>query len=280
VTDRLQANERRHRCAVLGSPIEHSLSPALHRCAYAELGLDDWTYGLFDVAEHELAAFVAGCDQTWRGLSLTMPLKLAALELGRPDKLVTLVGAANTLIFEPDGRRLYNTDVAGLVASVRSAGIDRVERVTILGAGGTARSALVSASLLGTSQVSVVVRTPAKADVLRPVAEELGIELSVSAWDALLPAADLVVSTVSAGAADARAEAIAASSPVVFDALYEPWPTPLAVAAERTGCIVLNGLDLLVHQAVEQIALMTGRRVDAAVLMSAGRKALSAHGTA
>src|SRR6476619_2857343 len=97
------------RCAVLGSPIAHSLSPVLHRAAYAELGLD-WTYDRFEVRAEELPAFVAGLDGSWRGLSLTMPLKVAVLELGEVDPLAALAGAGNTLILEPHGRRVYNTD--------------------------------------------------------------------------------------------------------------------------------------------------------------------------
>ena len=94
------------RCAVLGSPISHSVSPALHQAAYAELGLTGWTYDRFEVTEGELADFVAGCAGNWRGLSLTMPLKSAALELGEVDPLARFAGSANTLIFDGLRRRL------------------------------------------------------------------------------------------------------------------------------------------------------------------------------
>ncbi len=267
------------RCAVLGSPIVHSLSPVLHRAAYAALGLSDWTYERFEMKEDGLAAFVAGCDASWRGLSLTMPLKVVALELGRVDRLAALVGAANTLVFTDDGPWLHNTDVGGLVSAVRRAAGDTVATVTILGSGATARSSLVSASLLGAGRVTVVARDPVKAEGLRSLSRELGLTLSVQGWDAALPAAELVISTVTAGAADERAETIAASAPVIFDAIYEPWPTPLAAAAERAGRTVLNGLDLLVGQALLQIELMTGRSVDAELLLSAGRTALGAPST-
>ena len=263
------------RCAVLGTPIAHSLSPELHRTAYAELGLADWHYERFEMTEAELPAFVAGCDATWRGLSLTMPLKVVALRLGEVDPLAELVGAANTLVFTPEGRRVYNTDVGGLVSAVQRAVPGVPRRVTVLGAGATARSSLVSAAQLGATGVTLVARDPSKAASLRPLADTLEVELAVQGWDDALPAADLVVSTVTAGAADGRAEQIAASAPAVFDAVYDPWPTPLAVAADRAGCTVLNGLDLLVGQAVLQIELMTGRRVSPGLLLSAGREALS-----
>ena len=262
------------RCAVLGSPIAHSLSPELHRAAYAELGLDGWSYERFEMTEAELPGFVAGCDESWRGLSLTMPLKVVALRLGEVDPLAALVGAANTLIFAADGRRVHNTDVGGLVSAVQQAVSEVPRRVTILGAGATARSSLVSAAQLGAATVTLVARDPAKAGSLRPLADTLEVELAIQGWDDQLPPADLVVSTVTAGAADHRAEQIAASAPAVFDAVYDPWPTPLAVAAERAGCTVLNGLDLLVGQAVLQIELMTGRRVSPELLLSAGREAL------
>lgn len=265
---------------MLGSPIAHSLSPALHRAAYAELGLVGWTYDHFQVTEGELGSFVDALDDRWRGLSLTMPLKVAALQLGEVDRLVELVGAANTLLFTETGRRLYNTDVAGLVTAVRQAGVGTVERVTILGAGATARSSLVSAEQLGASQVVVLARTPAKAKDLRSLADVLELDLTVVGWDSEIAAADLVISTVTAGAADSRAAEIAASAPVIFDAVYDPWPTALAGAAARAGRTVVNGLDLLVGQAVGQIELMTGRHVDAELLLAVGRAALGSPGPA
>lgn len=267
-------------CAVLGSPIAHSLSPALHRAAYDALGLEHWTYERHELAADDLVGFVVGLTPQWRGLSLTMPLKSAVLSLGAVDELAALVGAGNTLVFDDDGPKVYNTDVGGLVSAVSSAGASGVESVTILGAGATARSSLVSAARLGASRVTLLARTPAKAERLRPLADALGMTLDVAGWDTDLAPTDLLVSTVTAGAADDRADECAAVAAVVFDAIYDPWPTPLAQAAESAGRTVLNGLDLLVGQAVEQVRLMTGRDVDAAVLLSAGRAALRTRGDA
>ena len=263
------------RCAVLGSPIAHSLSPALHRAAYAELGLD-WSYDRVELAEDGLVRFVAGCDATWRGLSLTMPLKVAALQLGRVDPLAAQVGAANTLVFDDDGTpSLHNTDVPGLVWALGQVGVTAVERATLLGAGATARSTVVSLSRLGAREVVVLARTPARALPLVELGASLGLTVAVLGWNAPIPRADVLLNTAVAGAADDLAEAAAASAPVVFDALYDPWPTRLAVAAEAAGCRVVNGLDLLVGQALVQIELMTGRSVPAATLMAAGRAALA-----
>ncbi len=261
---------------MLGSPIAHSLSPALHRAAYAELGLD-WTYDRFEVAEDGLAAFVAGCDRSWRGLSLTMPLKVVALSLGRVEPLAAQVGAANTLVLADDGsRELHNTDVGGLVWALGRAGVTAVERATLLGAGATARSTVVSLSRLGAQQATVLARTPARAVPLVELGASLGLAVEVLGWDAPVPDSDVVLNTAVAGAADPLAEAAAASAPVVFDALYDPWPTRLALAAEAAGCRVVNGLDLLVGQALLQVELMTGRPVSPETLMAAGRAALAA----
>jgi shikimate dehydrogenase len=262
------------RCAVLGSPIAHSLSPALHRAAYAVLGLD-WRYDRVEMDESGLGAFVAGCDASWRGLSLTMPLKVAALELGEVDPLARQASAANTLVFEPDGsRRLYNTDVGGLVWALRRAGVDALPRVTILGSGATARSTLLSVARLGARHVTVVARTPARVAPLAELGRSLDVEVRPLAWSSPLPPADALLSTAVAGAADTLAEAAAASAPLVFDAIYHPWPTALAIAAAAAGCRLVNGLDLLVGQALLQLELMTGHSVDPALLYAAGRAGL------
>lgn len=265
----------RSRCAVAGSPIAHSLSPALHRAAYAYLGLD-WEYGRYELVADQLADFVAGCDSSWRGLSMTMPLKVAALELGEVDEVALLANAANTLVFGAHGtRRVYNTDVGGLVNALTAVGLQGIRRSVILGAGATARSAVVSLARLGVRRITVVARTPAKAAPLLPLAESLGVRLSVQHWSDPTVDSDLLVCTAAAGAADERADEWVSASSAVFDVVYDPWPTVLAQAAADQDRIVLSGLDLLVHQAVLQVELMTGASVPAGVLYHAGRTALA-----
>ena len=256
------------RCAVLGSPIEHSLSPALHRAAYAHLGLN-WIYDRVEVNEEQLAAFVCGLDTSWRGLSLTMPLKVAVLELGEVDPLARLAGAGNTLVLEGGERWVYNTDVGGLTWAVRQVTTAPLSRVTILGAGATARAALIAATELGAEQVTVVARTLSRAEQLRGLSQSLGVELEIEPWGARLPDADLVVSTVVSGAADTIARVVCDSAPLIVDVIYHPWPTVLATAAERAGCTVVGGRDLLIGQALLQIELMTGSRIPADVLYAA-----------
>ncbi len=266
------ADERRPCCAVLGRPIGHSLSPALHRAAYASLGLD-WDYTAHDVGAGELAGFVDSRPANWRGLSLTMPLKEEALSLGLVDPLAAQVGAANTLVFGPQ-IRLFNTDVTGLAAAVRATG-QEVTGATIIGSGATARSALASLGLLGCSSVTVLARSLDKALALVPLAADLGLDFATARFDAAeVPESDLAVSTVVAGAADPLAGAVAERSRIVFDAIYHPWPTRLARAGERAGRVVLSGLDLLAHQGVGQVKLMTGETVEAGLLLAAGRAEL------
>jgi shikimate dehydrogenase len=263
------------RCAVLGSPIEHSLSPALHRAAYTQLGLD-WTYDKLEIDQHRLAPFVAGLDESWRGLSLTMPLKVAVLELGEVDQLAQLAGAGNTLILEADTRRVYNTDVGGLAWAVRQVTTVPLPRVTILGTGATASAALIAAAQLGAQQVTVAARTPSRAEPLRALSRELGVELEIRPWWARLPQTNVAVSTVVSGAADTIAPSVADSAPLIVDAIYDPWPTVLATTAQQAGCTVISGRDLLIGQALLQIELMTGRSVSAEVLYAALPAELSA----
>jgi shikimate dehydrogenase len=256
------------RCAVLGSPIEHSLSPALHRAAYVHLGLN-WSYQRIEVDEQGLSSFVASLDSSWRGLSLTMPLKVSVLELGEVDPLARLAVAGNTLILEGGKRQVYNTDVGGLTWAVRQATAAPLPSVIILGAGATARAALLAANELGAQQITVVARTPARAEALRILSRRLGVELDIRPWSSTLPEADLAVSTVVSGAADSIADALSESAPVIVDAIYDPWPTVLATTALHAGCTVVSGRDLLIGQALLQIELMTGHSVPAEVLYTA-----------
>lgn len=256
------------RCAVIGHPVGHSLSPALHLAAYRELGLD-WSYDAVDVTHPGLPAFISGLDAGWRGLSVTMPHKQAIRAFGRTDPLVDLVGAGNTLVLEPGGNRVYNTDVSGLVAALTDAGVHRVREVAIIGNGATARSALVSCARLGATRVQLLVRDTSRAAGLLELGERLGVEVIATPLTAGVRA-DLLVSTIPAEPVQDQADRLAHAAPVLFDVRYDPWPTRLAAAAAQAGAVVLNGLDLLVWQAVDQVELMTGQRVAASTLMSAG----------
>lgn len=262
------------RAAVLGKPISHSLSPVIHNAGYRAAGLTGWSYSAIECAEAELPDLVAGLGAEWAGLSLTMPLKEVGLAVaGEISPVAAAVGAANTLVRRPDGSWYAdNTDVRGMVEVLRAAGVPAGATVTVLGAGGTARAALAAAVQLQAERVTVVARRSAAIDELRPVARKLGISLVPADWtDAPKQAiADVVISTVPKGVADPLAGQISwLPSTVLFDALYDPWPTPLAADARDAGCRIVSGLDLLLAQAVGQFEHFTGVTAPVAAMRTA-----------
>lgn len=271
----------RHRAAVLGSPIAHSLSPVLHRAAYRELGLADWSYDRFEVDESGIEAFLAGLADDWAGLSLTMPLKRAVIPLldGISDT-ATSVGAVNTVLFGADGRRTgENTDIPGMVSALRERGLRQVASAAVLGAGATASSALAALAQVCTGEVTAYVRGPERAAEMRGWGERLGVAVRTAPWAEAAEAlrAPLVIATTPAGAADALAKEVPERPGTLFDVLYEPWPTALAAAWSASGGTVVGGLDLLVHQAVLQVERMTGRApAPLAAMRAAGETALGA----
>ncbi len=250
--------------AVLGHPINHSLSPVLHNAAYAALGLIDWHYQAIDCIEDGLAELLA--ERTdWAGFSCTMPLKRVALQLAeQADPLASVVGAANTLLPRPGGGwRAAMTDVVGITAALNEAGTAAAlggRRVTLLGAGGTAQAALVAAAELGAAQCTALVRDHRRTDELLATAERLGIRVRIADLDPAAPEldAELIVSTLPAHAADPLAARAWRSDQTVLDASYDPWPSALAAAARRAGATVVSGAAMLLHQAAEQVRLMTG----------------------
>lgn len=270
-----------HRAAVLGSPIGHSLSPALHRAAYRELGLSEWTYDRFEVDEAALPGFLETLDRSWAGLSLTMPLKRAVIPLlDEISATAASVEAVNTVVFGADGRRTGdNTDIPGMLAALRERGIESVESAAILGAGATASSALAALSRICAGEVTAYVRSAARADEMRGWGERLGVAVRTAPWDEAATAlrAPLVIATTPAGTTDALAGAVPEAAGTLFDVLYEPWPTALAAAWSARGGAVVGGLDLLVHQAVLQVEQMTGRApAPLAAMRAAGEAALAA----
>ncbi|WP_045875667.1 shikimate dehydrogenase [Pseudofrankia sp. DC12] len=271
---------------MLGSPIGHSLSPVLHRAAYQALGLDDWSYTAIETDEAGLPGLLARVRSQpgWAGLSLTMPLKTAAVPLvDRLDASVEAVGALNTIVVEP-GASLTgcNTDIAGIRYAVRQVlGVAAVPpvRPLLLGAGGTARAAVAALAAVGVRRVGVVARRAAAVVPLTAIGARLGIEAVALPWETVaggLPrGVDLVVATTPAGVTDQLAEwAWPAGCPLV-ELLYHPWPTALAVTAYRAGARVGGGMVVLAAQAAEQVALFTGRPVRVDVLLAAGTRALT-----
>ncbi|MGC5003083.1 shikimate dehydrogenase [Streptomyces sp. DT203] len=267
------------RAAVLGSPIAHSLSPVLHRAAYAELGLDHWSYDRFDVDEAGLPGFMEGLDDSWVGLSLTMPLKRAIIPLlDEISGTAASVEAVNTVVFTEDGRRVGdNTDIPGMIAALRERGVEKVESAAVLGAGATASSAIAALAEVCTGPVTVYVRSRQRGDEMHTWGERLGVDVRIADWATAAQAlsAPLVVSTTPAGSTDALARFVPDSPGTLFDVLYEPWPTAIAAAWSAHRGRVVGGLDLLVHQAVFQVERMTGiSSVPLARMRTAGERAL------
>lgn len=268
------------KAAVLGSPISHSLSPVLHRAAYRALGLTGWTYDAIECDEPGLRAVLDGCGQDWAGLSLTMPLKRAVLPLlDTAEPLVADVGCANTVIFAAGARQGHNTDVPGMVNALTAAGVSGSGPVLLLGAGATACSALAAVRALGVGEVTVAVRDPERAADLLAVARRLEMAVRLADFGQQPPASSwhLLISTVPAGAADIYAQQVLRGDLVpaaVLDVVYHPWPTGLAVAAEKTGAGLILAFELLVHQAARQVELMTARTPPTAAMRRAGQAEL------
>jgi shikimate dehydrogenase len=255
------------RLAVLGSPIAHSLSPTLHRAAYSLLGLD-WEYEAIDIAGSVLADFVSTRDDSWRGLSLTMPLKRDILPLlTTRSELVLASGSANTVLF--DGAKLhgYNSDVYGITEGFSRHGRGSLGTVLILGGGATAASALVAARALGASKVFVGMRSPERANELAEIGRAQGIDVMVRSLDQLVQLdeeLDAVISTLPNGAAvDVRLDPDVVRTAALFDVAYSPWPTPLAAA--WTGPEIIGGLEMLVLQALEQVRIFVNRDPHSAI---------------
>jgi len=269
------------RAAVLGHPIGHSKSPALHLAAYGKLGMAIG-YTALDLTEQALPAFMelVRNQEGWRGLSVTMPLKTGMLaEVDEVRGVARTLGVVNTVAFEEGGgsvRRIgYNTDVAGIVNAVLNAGVASSPAAVVLGGGGTAAAAVAALMDLGTRHAQVFVRDTSRAGEARAAAAAIGLSIDVRPLtEAAVPtaSADVVISTLPPRAADPLAEEIGAlgtgTPGVLLDVAYDPWPSRIASAWQSGGGAVVPGLEMLLYQAVEQVRLFTGRGddVNAAVI--------------
>ena len=286
------------RAYVLGHPIAHSLSPALHRAAYDFLGEQNLGYERRDTLPDDLPAIMrgvrnpAGTEEApyIAGLSVTMPLKTAVIQYcDELSETARVTGAVNTVY--PRGEKVLgdNTDVIGIVNALRHAGLKpdpERDEPAVIGGGATAISALTALHKLGYRRASVYARSLHKLGDLQAVAERLGVQLSTVAL-AEFPAEQKarrhnpVISTLPARAADDWAPQLAdpagasnpagasetADRPVLLDVAYNPWPSVLASAWEASGGTVVSGLEMLLYQAVEQVLLFTNRTLQPAELL-------------
>jgi shikimate dehydrogenase len=251
------------KAAVLGSPIAHSKSPLLHLAAYRALGLDDWTYDRIECGAAELPGVVGGFGPEWVGVSVTAPGKFAALRFAdEHTERADQVGSANTLVRTPRGWRADNTDIDGVSGAIASIG-GVSGWALVCGSGGTAPAAVVGLAELGVSGITVVARSPEKAARLVDLGRRVGVATRFCGLDGgeladEVAAAEVLVSTIPADVAARYASAFA-TIPVLLDAVYDPWPTPLAATVAAAGGRVINGVQMLLHQAFAQVEQFTGQ---------------------
>lgn len=244
---------------MLGKPIAHSKSPQLHLAAYRALGLTGWTYERIECDADQLPGVVGGFGPEWVGVSVTMPGKFAALRFAdeRTDR-AQRVGSANTLVRTPTGWRADNTDIDGVAGALGSAS----GRALVCGSGGTAPAAVAGLAQLGVSGITVVARNPDKAARLVELGNAMGVATRFCDLDGggladEVAAADALVSTIPADVA-ARYAGTLSGIGVLLDAVYDPWPTPLAAAVTAGGGRVISGVQMLLHQAFAQVEQFTG----------------------
>lgn len=250
----------RERLAVLGSPIAHSKSPVIHAAAYEVLGLD-WSYDRERLEADELEAFLTSRGPEWRGFSLTMPLKEEAHRIASVlDPVAAESGVVNTLLRIAsgvgEGPRWagFNTDVAGLSAAIRGAGLDASSTI-VLGSGATAVSAILAARRLGARRVTVAARRI-------EAAEQLAERFAGTTAELLSPRIDtagatLVISTLPGQAGRDLALPEGITRIPLFDVAYDPWPSPLAERWRDAGGEAHPGIDMLVEQAIVQIRIFS-----------------------
>ncbi|TQM58349.1 shikimate dehydrogenase [Humibacillus xanthopallidus] len=272
------------RCAVWGSPVAHSLSPVLHRAAHVALGLTTWSYDRREVDVTAFAGALEELDESWRGLSLTMPLKEVALQAAvEASDLARATGAANTLVRVDGGWRADNTDVHGITAALAAVGCDltsdAVAEVVVVGSGATARSAVAAvagaagedgATGVAGRRVTLMVRDEARAETVAQ-ARAMGLQVAVAPLGEWTDA-DLVISTVPASAGvplDTLPTADGGRPRVLLDVVYGEGPTPLQRGGQHRGWTLARGVDMLLHQATRQVTLMTGRPAPLAAMAEA-----------
>ena len=265
------------KAAVLGFPVEHSRSPQLHLAAYRALGLDDWTYDRIACTADELPSVVSGFGPEWVGVSVTMPGKFAALRFAdERTERAQLVGSANTLVRTESGWRADNTDVDGVAGALDHR--RDLRRAIVLGSGATAPAAVVALAGLGVTDITVAARNQHRAARLLELGATLGARthfadladtnladtnladtnLIDTSLVGQIERAEVLVSTIPSEAAALYASSFAVV-PVLLDAIYDPWPTPLARAVANAGGQVVGGLQMLLHQAYSQVEQFTGR---------------------
>jgi shikimate dehydrogenase len=259
--------------AVLGSPISHSLSPLLHIVAYKHLGIEG-EYEAIEVKSGDLATFLS--TTTKDALSLTMPLKEEALGVAHDvSQIAKKISGGNTLVRSGTGWNLTSTDVEGFKYALLGYGISKVENCLIIGAGATARAAVAAVSELA-ENIIVLNRNPERVAQMNTAAAR---KVTCLPWetDSHINIADLVINTTPAYVADQFESALKSPQGVLFEVLYHPWPTVLAQCWINSGAKVIDGLDLLIHQAISQVEIFAQLSVNRSEMYGLMRTAALDH---
>ena len=269
--------------AVIGSPIQHSLSPVLHLAAYRDLGLNI-DYRRIEITKETVGSFLASWPEGLVGLSVTMPLKQVIIPLlSQVDGLAKAVGAVNTVVPFPGGVTAgFNTDVYGLVAAIKEVkGRDFIpQKAVIVGSGATASSALAALGELQAGQINLLARRVSGAGNAVQAATRLGIDpgyVPLAAGEKAretLEAADLIISTVPREVLDDFYQTISFNpGQTVFDIVYDPWPSELVKQARSSSATIISGKAMLLHQAVMQVKLFTSRTPNLEAMRTALKEA-------
>ncbi len=261
------------KAAVLGSPIDHSLSPLLHQLAYRELGISG-EYSKLEVPSGELSTFLASLDDSWTGFSLTMPLKEEIVDcVNNVSPLSKKIRSANTLYRTSGEWNATTTDVSGFIDSLQSHGVEISGNVVIIGAGATARAAAAACDA-SASHITIMARSSRGADEIFKSVDST--EMNFVSWgdEESIQAAQLIISTTPEGATDSLIQ-IFPTKPdgIFFDVLYKPWPTQALATWQAKKGQVIDGLDLLIHQAISQVEIFAGLSVDRTPMAQLMRKA-------
>ena len=261
---------------VLGSPIAHSLSPLIHRTAYQLLGIAG-KYDAYEVASGQLQNFLSGEGRNLNCLSLTMPLKEEALTIAEHvSDISRQIASGNTLVKKSDGWHLTSTDVEGVNFALLSSGINEVSKVLVIGAGATSRAVVAACS---GADISIIGRSVSRMSSLHAAAPKS--DFSFIEWESEVnfDSFDLVVNTTPGNSAEIYANKVVNPRGTFFEVIYNPWPTKLLSSWRLAGGNSIDGLELLVHQAISQIQLFSGIEIDRAALAKELRtKALSTMG--
>lgn len=271
------------RVCLIGWPVEHSLSPAMHNAAFAELGLD-WHYGLLPTPDNAIAARLEEVRICYRGANVTVPHKQRVMAyLDDVDDTAKVIGAVNTIVVRDGQLQGYNTDAAGFLAGLTEVGFRPAGRhALVLGAGGAAR-AVVTALQGAECTVTIHNRRPQRAiELAKRVGGRVhGLSAGIGLEDLDLSQFDLLVNTTPVGMwpeidACPWPETIPIPSRwTVYDLVYNPLRTRLLARAHENGATAIGGLEMLIQQGASAFALWTGRQPPAEIMRAAARAALA-----